>query len=111
MTLFKKPTSIKNWLVGLLQASGVFLYIVFIAYFMTQTSAVFTGKTGSQTVMGTIMLLIFSVSALVCGLIALGHPIKVGLDKRLKEAVDMVLWTIAFLAIYALLTILGFYLA
>lgn len=106
MKIFKKnpleKISSKLWLVGLIQALGICIYVVGISLFITYVSSLFYGKVTQPIAMSIVMLLILSVSALICGGISLGYPIFLVSQKRWGESIKVVLWTAGFMAIFIL---------
>lgn len=89
------PKSISPYLAGFLQALGVQLYIllgVFVAI------AVLPRK--DPPFMPVLMLLIFSFSVLTCGCLTLGYPILLVLDKRIHEAMSVILAMVITMAIF-----------
>ncbi|MDC0449009.1 hypothetical protein OAL67_00145 [bacterium] len=101
---------IEAWKIGLLQAAGIAIYILAISSFMSLMSKMFVRRTPQPIVMGVIMLLIFSISALVCGLIVFTHPVKLAVKKQLRESIVVVIWTSVFLVGLIALVISGLYL-
>lgn len=102
--LFKKTYN-KPWHFGLFQAVITATYVSFVAFFMNRMADIFSGKPNQPMVMGTIFLLVFSLSALVCGTTTLAYPLKLALNKKVKEAMQIVSWTILFLALIVVLII------
>jgi hypothetical protein len=96
MKIFKDA---KEWQVGFLQASGIVLYVMILAYVIPEFvgSRVNSGEV-PEVLAGMIFLLIFSVSALICGIVVFAYPTFLALSKKLKEAIRIVLWTALFLA-------------
>jgi hypothetical protein len=85
-TLDKYPT----YLVGLTQGLSVAVYI---ALFALVVIAMQDMKPQPAEVLGVIVsLLLFVVSALVCGLLVLGYPIVLALRGKIQRAV----WTIVY---------------
>jgi hypothetical protein len=58
--------------------------------------------------LGPIMFLsMFCFSALVCGLIVFYKPYLLFLDKKGKEAINLVMWTTRWLGMFLIIVILG----
>lgn len=87
---------------GFLQALGVGIYILLIGLFISNANAVFP-KIGNF--FGPVLfLLLFSTSALICGLLVFYKPYRLFFDGKKKEAVEVVVstaaWLFGFLLIY-----------
>lgn len=89
---------------GLAQALGVVLYIGFVAFVMTNFNKLF-GIVPDVLGMVT-FLLMFSTSALVCGVIVFYKPYKLFFEDK-KSAVQLVLYTGAWLSVLFLLLLIG----
>jgi len=94
---------------GFLQALGVALYCSLIGIIFWQAPQIFPKI---NNYFGPVMfLLLFSVSALVCGLIVFYKPYRLFFDGKKKEAVDVVIqttmWLFAFLFVSFLLMIIS----
>lgn len=101
---FKKTTvSSKD---GLIQALGVVGYVGLFTVFINYASKEMAGPDPWWAPMLFLTLLCFSV--LVCSLIVFYRPIKLALDKRGKEALQLVISTTKWLGmIVALIVILA----
>ncbi|OGM57481.1 hypothetical protein A3E46_00600 [Candidatus Woesebacteria bacterium RIFCSPHIGHO2_12_FULL_46_16] len=88
-------------LVGLLQSLGLVAYCSLVGLIIWNVGNFLGTKIGSE---GPILLLsLFVVSAIICALIALGYPFIVFWDrKNTKEALKMVGFTAAWLALFVL---------
>ena len=90
-------------LVGLLQAIGVTLYSVLIGgffYFMEQVSA----DPGFLGIVLMLLLLVFS--AAVTGSMVFGYPAYLALNKKIKEALKVLSYTLLYsLGIILIITI------
>lgn len=85
---------------GFLQALGVVLYCTVVGYFMWNIESIF-GKV--ETFFAPVAFLsLFSVSALSCGLIVFYKPYKLFFDGKKKAAIDTVVATAAFLALFVI---------
>ena len=86
---------------GFLQALGVTLYCALVGVLFWLGPKI-SPKVNSY--FGPVMfLLLFSVSALICGLIVFYTPYKLFFEGKKKEAVDTVLFTAAWLFLFLLL--------
>ena len=89
---------------GFLQALGVTVYCSLVGIVMWQGSNIFP-KVNSY--FGPVMvLLLFSTSALVCGLIVFYKPYKLFFADKKKEAAGLVIQTAAWLFVFLLLSFL-----
>lgn len=88
-------------LVGLLQALGVVSYITLVATFIENVGRWFRPE---DTFSGPILFLtLFSTSVLVCGLLALGYPVRLfWIEKKPKAAIAIVGYMALFLVIFVL---------
>lgn len=81
--------------IGFFQALGVSLYIFLVGLFFSNADNLFP-KMGVP--FGPILLLLlFSTSALICGLIVFYKPYKLFFAGKKKEAINTVISTAAFL--------------
>ncbi len=93
----------KNKLIShsLLHSLGVVVYISLVAMLMNNGSRLF-GET--DTLLTAIsMLMLFTISAAIVGLLVFGRPVMWYLNGLKKEAVQFTLYTISWLVIEALL--------
>lgn len=90
---------------GLLQALGVGVYIFLIGSFMFNVGKVFPGPDGFWAPI--LALLLFSTSALICGLIVFLKPYKLFFDGKKKEATQTVIYTTVWLFVILLTFLLG----
>jgi hypothetical protein len=98
---------------GLYQSLGLAAYCILIAFIMNNLSKLFPNNNVPINLLQPfIFLIIFLVSALITGSIALGYPISLAFKKNIKEAafivLSTVLWSILFLII-ALVTAIVIY--
>lgn len=90
---------------GLPQATGVVAYCTVVGFLMFNANKIFGAN--PQGFFGPIaFLLLFSTSALACGLIVFYKPYKLFFDKKRKEAIDQVVGTAIHLAIFAVIFLL-----
>lgn len=93
---------------GFLQALGVAIYILLVGTFISNANAVFP-KIGNF--FGPILfLLLFSTSALICGLIVFYKPYKLFFADKKEEALETVVFTTIFLFILLVLFFGGLFL-
>ena len=87
---------------GLLQALGVVTYCALVGLF------IWSGWLFGLTVpLGPVlMLILFSFSVLVCGLLVFYHPYQLFFDGKKKEAADLVLYTTGWLFAFFLLVLI-----
>lgn len=89
---------------GFFQALGVVLYCSLLGVFFWQASNIFPEP---NLPFGPILfLLLFSTSALICGLIVFYKPYKLFFEGKKKEAVSTVLFTSAWLFCFLILAFL-----
>jgi len=85
---------------SILSSIILFSYIVGVSLFLNNAEKIFGNK---PEVMGVILTLtLFVFSALVCGLLLLGGPIYLFMEKEKKTAFKMLSHNIAFLALLLL---------
>jgi hypothetical protein len=88
---------------SLLHALGVVVYVVLVALLMTNAEKIFGGM---NNIWGPVaMLLLFTVSAAITGLLVLGRPIYLFLNGNKKEGITFLFCTLGWLI---LLTIIVF---
>jgi hypothetical protein len=93
---------------GLPQALGVAVYCLLVGGFMFNMGKFFdSGPDGFLAPVAVLML--FSVSALICALLVFYYPYKLFIEKKKKEAAEQVLyttaWLFAFFTIFLLLAV------
>ena len=99
---------------GLYQSLGLAAYCILIAFIMSNLSKLFTSSPGStiNLLQGFMILIIFLVSALITGSIALAYPAFLTFRKNIKEAafivLSTVLWSILFFIIALIVAIIIF---
>ena len=81
---------------GLIQAIIAVAYIVLVVSIMSQKQK-WVGP-NPEVITGTLMLLLFVVSAAVMALVVFGTPVIWYIDGKKKEAIRLVLYTIGSLA-------------
>ena len=91
----------KIWKVSLLNSIGTLVYIALVATLMSNAEQIF-GK--MNDVLGPVtFLLLFTLSALVVGILILGRPIMLYLDGKKKEAVQMLFGSMGWLATFTVI--------
>ncbi|MBI5072162.1 hypothetical protein HZB93_04770 [Candidatus Falkowbacteria bacterium] len=92
------------WLWSAINAIGVFIYVVAVVLVMTNGERIFGQM---KNIWGPVaFLLLFVFSALVTGLLVLGRPVYLWLNNAKKEAIKMLLFTVANLFVILLLALL-----
>jgi hypothetical protein len=90
--------------IGALQAIGLVVYIILFATMVTTVLSDPPIEHKNPLLGMSLFLLLFITSALICGSIALGYPIKLFfVENKRSEAMHIVGWTIAWLIAFALL--------
>lgn len=93
----------KIWLWSLVDAFGVFFYVMAVAWVLTNGERIFGQM---QNFWGPVaFLLLFVFSALATSLLVFGRPVYLWLNNLKKEAVEMLLCTVAALCI---ITVIAF---
>jgi len=92
-------------LMSFLHALAVLIYVVLVALLMNNGEKLFGSMTG---IWGPVaMLLLFTVSAAVTGLLVLGRPIYLFLNGNKKEALQFLFYTLGWLVIITLVVFIG----
>ncbi len=86
---------------GLLQALGVSLYCLVVGTFFGQANKFLPKPDTAFTPVS--VLILFSASALICGLIVFYKPYRLFFEGKKKEAIDVVVYTAIGLIIAAIL--------
>ena len=81
-----------------LQAILTFAYVLIVVEIMNNGEKIFGKANGLLG--GAAILMIFVVSAALCGLLVLGKPIMLYLDNQKKEALKLIYFTIAWLVVF-----------
>lgn len=90
---------------GLLPALGIVGYISLFTVFIMSANKFMPGP--DPTWAPLVFLTIFCFSALTCGLIVFYKPYLLFIDKKAKEAGELVLATAKWLGIFAVMIIIG----
>lgn len=89
---------------SLAHAFGVLIYVSAVAWIMTNGDQLF-GQV-SETILGPIsFLLLFVLSAAVVGLLVFAKPVMMYLDGMKKEAIVLLVYTLAWLALLTIAAI------
>jgi|SRR3972149_10320329 len=91
-------------LYGLIQAAEVLAYCLGVGLFMSQGEKIF--QKFNYVLAPVLFLVLFSVSALICGLLVFYRPYRFFFDGKKKEAIDIVLATTAWLFVFMLFILL-----
>ena len=91
-----------NWgMQAFLHSLGVIAYIVFIAFLIINGQALFGSLNNS--ILGPIaILMLYTLSAAIMGLLVFGRPVMFYMDGKKKEAMEFVAATVGFMFIEAL---------
>ncbi len=95
-------TKKRDWKLGLVPAAELVGYVGVVATIMTNGDRLF-GKKDLPYLTPVMVLLLFVVSALVCTLLVLGKPYQLFVDKRGKEALQLVVATTKWLAVFLII--------
>jgi hypothetical protein len=96
MCLFKKKNN--PVVAGLLQSVSVIVYCALISGFISLMGHY--GKEPGQFWGPLIMLTLLVFSAATMGLVVFGYPVVLALNKEIKQAGYVLLWTFLFLIIF-----------
>lgn len=80
---------------GLIQAIGVTIYCGLVGSVMQNGSKLFGQKDNFMT--PVFVLIMLSVSVLICGLLVIKKPYELFFDGKKKEAINVVVYTAVFL--------------
>ena len=86
-----------------INAAGVFVYVFIVAEVLYNAKEIFGEPAG--LLIPIFMLLLLIVSATITGLLVLGKPVYLYLDGLKKEAIILLLCTLAWLIIFLVLVI------
>ena len=93
-----------NWRVGLAPASRVLGYIMLVAGIMTNAEHLF-GQDQKPYLAAVTMLTLFSTSVLVCATLVLGKPYLLWVEKKPKQALELVAGTAKWLLFFVLIVL------
>jgi hypothetical protein len=90
--------------IGLYQSLGLVAYVAMVVLLINWLSQTFGDKTaGNNPVFGAMFLLIFVLSALITGSIALAYPIILFTRKMFKEAWWILVFTVLCIIFYVII--------
>ncbi len=93
--------------IGLLQALGLVAYCSLIAGLIWQLGRLSVTPPGFTGVILWLFLLAFSVAC--CGLIVFGYPVYLAVNKKIKEALHVLIYTLLYcLGIIAIIIVVLF---
>lgn len=93
-----------NTKTAIVNSIGVLVYVAIVATVMNNAERIF-GKMDS--VIGAVgFLMLFVLSAGVVGSLIAGKPIFLYVDGKKKEAINLLVWTLACLAVITLIVLL-----
>ncbi|HSX49176.1 MAG TPA: hypothetical protein VLE44_02875 [Candidatus Saccharimonadales bacterium] len=84
--------------IGFIQATTVAAYCLFIGFLVFKVNTLFGKVQGFFAPVS--FLLLFSTSALICALLVFYRPYILFFKDKKKEAIDLILYTTIFLAVY-----------
>lgn len=87
---------------GFAQAAGVFIYVALVATVMTKMSARFTAEQ-FQTWVPIAILLLFTLSAAICGSLVFGRAAYLFLNGMKREGVTLAGVTIGWLFVFTII--------
>jgi hypothetical protein len=90
---------------SLIHSALAALYVAVVATFMQNASKIFGPDEPASVVAPITFLLVFVVSAATMGALIFGKPVMLYMDGKRREAVQMMVCTIASLAIITVLLI------
>lgn len=103
-----KTTAGQTWFIrsslgglSFLHSLGVVVYVAIVAAIMSQAETLFDG--GETIWAPIVMLLLFTLSAAIVGMLIFGQPVMLYLNGKRQEAVALILGTLGFLTFEVLL--------
>lgn len=81
--------------IGFLQALGVLVYCVLVSSFMRYSGQLFDKGPGFWGPILMLMLLVFSAG--LTGSLVFGYPVYLAMHKKIKEALEVLAYTLVFL--------------
>ncbi len=92
-------------LTAFLQASGVAIYVLLLAYSGQNFISQLHPAIASPILALAFFLLLFVTSALICGGLVLGYPAYLFFNGERKTAIRLVLWSVGWLVILLLVLV------
>jgi hypothetical protein len=102
--MFKKSKNLKPYLIGLFQALGISVYCVLVVLFfqIMENNPIKSNK----LITGLLILIILVFSVAICGLIVFGRPVYLAINKKIKEALNILTYTFLYLIAIIIIIIL-----
>jgi len=97
--LFEKPKKLSYPFIGFLQATGLVLYIALIDFFITTMGTKFNSVTANFYA-PVLMLLLFTISAVISASLVLGKAGILFWNKKYKESFTLLGWTVGWSVFY-----------
>ena len=97
--LFEKPKKLSYQFIGFLQATGLVLYISLIDFFITTMGNKFN-TTAANFYAPILMLLLFTISAVISASLVLGKAGILFWNKKYKESFTLLGWTVGWSVFY-----------
>ena len=102
--MFKKSENLKPYLIGLFQALGISVYCILIVLF-------FQGMENSsikvnEIIAGSLILIILVLSAAISALIVFGRPVYLVINKKIREALNILAYTFLYLIVIIMIIVL-----
>jgi len=88
------------FLKSLINSAGVFVYVSAVVWLLSNAEWIFGKASKYDYLVPVFMLLLFVVSATITGLLVLGRPILLFLNKQKREAFIMLFSTLAWLVFF-----------
>jgi len=97
----------KLLLLGLGNALGTLIYVSLVAWLMSNGERLFGPEPGPGKPWGFIaFLLLFVLSAIICGLLILGRPAWLYLNNYKKEGAELLVFTVIWLLVITMIVFL-----
>lgn len=105
MNKYMKPNKLS--LIGFLQALGLVAYCSLVASLIWGLGRTFDSSPGISGIIFSLFLLAFSVA--VCGSIVFGYPVYLVVNKNIKDALNVLLYTLLYcLGLLAAVLVISF---
>jgi hypothetical protein len=92
---------------SLLHALGVLAYVLAISWFLSNIEKIFNNGKPDNFLAPAVMLILLVISATITGTLVLGRPILLYLENQKAEAIKMLSYTVGWLAIIAMIILVG----
>jgi len=93
-------------LYSMLSSLGVFVYISLVVLLLDNGERIF-GRVSDNFIVGILMLMLLVISAGITGSLVFGGPIWMYLEKKKKEAIQMLIYNFLWLLLFLSLIILS----